>query len=394
MNRISEILHDEGLAGIYSRLRYPKGRTATHDLPPIAARVQVIGGDATLAASLRQMLRMAGRPTLPEGAAPGTTRFHIDPDFTAASRHDERDVLILTSRTRADLAQVILHGRGCHALIGTVPARLDALIASGLPAERLFLAAEDVTGFRRGLFRFLVAGRAVDPDAIDWRSVMPEIAPATVPRLCLGLPETPARRASFQRQPVQGFRVFDGLRYDPGWIGAALSFRTMARACLDAGAPWAIFCEDDMLAAPEFEARLQVVQDYLRGVEWDVFSGLSTHVRDDYALQGVARFGGETFLHLDRTAGMVFNIFNRRALEWLADWRMDDHGARRVTIDRHLEAMPGMRVVTTRDFLVDHSDLLSSTAWGFSNRRYRSLIAASQRRLQAKAMQAPEGAIA
>ena len=68
---------------------------------------------------------------------------------------------------------------------------------------------------------------------------MPEIAPATVPRLCLGLPETPARRASFQRQPVQGFRVFDGLRYDPGWIGAALSFRTMARACLDAGAPWA-----------------------------------------------------------------------------------------------------------------------------------------------------------
>ena len=149
-----------------------------------------------------------------------------------------------------------------------------------------------------------------------------------------------------------------------------------------------------MLAAPEFEARLQVVQDYLRGVEWDVFSGLSTHVRDDYALQGVARFGSETFLHLDRTAGMVFNIFNRRALEWLADWRMDDHGARRVTIDRHLEAMPGMRVVTTRDFLVDHSDLLSSTAWGFSNRRYRSLIAASQRRLQAKAKQAPEGAIA
>ena len=151
MNRISEILHDEGLAGIYSRLRYPKGRTATHDLPPIAARVQVIGGDATLAASLRQMLRMAGRPTLPEGAAPGTTRFHIDPDFTAASRHDERDVLILTSRTRADLAQVILHGRGCHALIDTVPARLDALIASGLPAERLM-------GAWRLLLLFLVGG--------------------------------------------------------------------------------------------------------------------------------------------------------------------------------------------------------------------------------------------
>ncbi|HWL58567.1 MAG TPA: hypothetical protein VNQ78_18065 [Paracoccus sp. (in: a-proteobacteria)] len=385
--RLTEILQDEGVSGIYSRLRFPKTQGGGWAPSPITAEVSISGKRPDLQECLTGVLRRAGRRVVPARTRAAVTRFHIDPDLGPSESYGANDVLILSRKAGPHLAQIALHSRGAQAVIELCPDRYQKLAAMGIERDRLFLAAGGLDGFALGIYRFLLATRAIDPDAVDWRSLVPEFpaSAGNMPRLCLSLGEVRSRRQFFLEQGPRGFLLCDGLRQDPGWIGAAIGYRAMAQACLARGFSRAIFCEDDVEIAPDFEIRLEKVMAYLDGRDWDVFSGLSTHVRQGYSAHRVEDFRGETFLHLNRTTGMVFNIVNRRALERLAGWRYDDHGLRGVTIDAHLEAMPEMRAVTTLPFLVDHCDALSSTAWGFSNRRYRGMITTSQQRLAAMA---------
>ena len=397
IRRFAEILQDEGLAGISARLLFPKPRGSGWAPPPVTHQVAIIGGRPDLRDRLARILRQTGRrivsqdatpqdlipgDALPRDAGQPVTRFHIDPDLGTATSHGPRDVLILARKAGQPLARISLHGRGAQAVIELCPDRYQKLRAMGLEADRLFLAAGGLDRFEKGIYRFLLAAQAMDPDQVDWRCLVPDFASsAGMPRLCLSLGEAQARRRFFKAEGPLGFVICDGLRLNLGWIGAALGYRAMAQACLARGVRQAIFCEDDVEIPADFEIRLAKVLDYLRDQEWDVFSGLSTHIRQGYHAAKVERHRGETFLHLNRTTGMVFNILNHRALERLAGWRHDDQGLRGITIDAHLESMPGLRAVTTLPFLVDHCDALSSTAWGFSNRRYRNMISTSQDRL-------------
>ncbi|GGF81792.1 hypothetical protein GCM10011402_38030 [Paracoccus acridae] len=152
----------------------------------------------------------------------------------------------------------------------------------------------------------------------------------------------------------------------------------MAQACLDQKVGPALFCEDDIEFAPDFEKRLHVVQTYLESCDWDVFSGLITDFGPDYVITRVTHFGGEVFVHLNRCVGMVCGIYNHRALMRLASWTDDIQ----LAIDRYLEASEGLKVVTTLRFLVGHSDSLKSSIWHFNNERYNNMIKNSELRLK------------
>lgn len=381
LHRLGQIMRQEGPHGFYSRLRYPKRRRQAGSVAPFSRQLAIIGARSDFTDSLSAALIALGHQVLPETARPGMTRLHIDPENPALAAYGPEDVLVVTAASRLDPARLGLLARHCHSIIETSETRLARLIEAGAPAGRLFLIAGDPALLRRDLYRIQLAVGSVDPDQADWQQFHELQELGRRPRLCLSLPETPERRHSFLRRRLPEFRLFNGVRGNPGWIGAAIGFRLMARACLSARVDSAVICEDDLYADPRFEDRLEVVTDYLAQTEWDVFSGLSTHVGDGYRVTRVERFRGETFVHLNRTTGMVFNIFAPRALDWLAAWSVGSHARARITIDRHLEKMPAMRVVTTLPFLVDHADGLASSAWGFSNRRYRGLISASQRRL-------------
>ncbi|WP_427914255.1 hypothetical protein ACPWT1_04740 [Ramlibacter sp. MMS24-I3-19] len=205
-------------------------------------------------------------------------------------------------------------------------------------------------------------------------------------KICLSLPETAARRASFLSQGLPGYEIFDGLRNAQGWIGCAMSYKYLLQRAKDAGLPRLLICEDDVVLAPDGMSALSVVERYLDSLngEWDIFVGLISSVHPDVTVSRVDVFEGTTFAHIDRMTGMVLNIYNRSAYDLLIAWDESNEDPRTNTIDRYLESRKNLRVVTALPFIAGHSEDDHSTLWGIGNERYVDLIARSQDQLLEK----------
>ncbi len=238
-------------------------------------------------------------------------------------------------------------------------------------------AASDAV-LSRAVERVLIFAGARPATDRDYR---PDLPGDALPRLCLGLPEHPDRLASFRRDGLPGFRMVQGLRRQPGWMGAASSYRQIARALLDTGRRAAIICQDDAGPGPDFDRRFAASLAYWQESGADLFSGLVTDVDDGFRITRVVRRDGMTFVHLNCSIGLVCTMFGSRALDRLAAWDERGQTVAGGTIDRYLGATPGLDVVTCLPFLVRHRGGLSSSIWGFRNNRYDTLIGYSERRL-------------
>ncbi|MCB1418013.1 MAG: hypothetical protein KDJ74_03005 [Notoacmeibacter sp.] len=203
-------------------------------------------------------------------------------------------------------------------------------------------------------------------------------------RLCLSLPETPDRRSLFCKQDKVDFQVWNGLKTTPGWVGAALSYSDMFQRIAKEGHLQALICEDDVLFPPDFESRMATVERYLKKHDWDIFSGFIADVHQDMKVQHVEEFEGQTFIHVDRTVSMVFNIYSRKMIEYLGQWDVENRDVETNTIDRYLEARPNTKVILTLPFLVGHRVDAQSTIWGFENTQYVELVEKSELLLNEK----------
>lgn len=205
-------------------------------------------------------------------------------------------------------------------------------------------------------------------------------------KICLSLPETPVRRASFLSRGLAGFEIFDGLRHSQGWIGCGLSYKYIAMCAKLAGMRQVLICEDDVVLDRESEKALSQVDEYLASLngEWDVFVSLVAHLHPDVEISKVDVFDGLTFVHLNKMTSMVLNIYNHSAYDLLVSWDELNEDPHSNTIDRYLESKAQLRVITAVPFLAGHSEDDSSTLWGFGNEKYSELIALSQELLQKK----------
>jgi len=249
----------------------------------------------------------------------------------------------------------------------------------------------DVTGtagigqarFRFMLMRAMLALKLIDFDKFS--TLVPTIDSATN-RFCLSLPETTVRRAQFMSDRQVDVELFDGIRYSPGWVGCALSYKFLCQHAELNGRPRILICEDDVEFSVGFRDRVEKVMEYLerRNTDWDVFCGLIAHLHPEASIESVEQVDGETFVTMDRMTSTVFNIYNRKAIELIADWDPGNLDVTTNTIDRYLEHHPGLRVITTLPFLVGHHEDMSSSLWGFNNREYTAMISQSQALLQSK----------
>ena len=205
-------------------------------------------------------------------------------------------------------------------------------------------------------------------------------------RIVLTLPETYQRHAYIkEKQPNSTF--FSGLRHFDGWVGAAMSFKYLSQRALDEQVPYLEICEDDVSFSDDFERRYNTVKHVLfkeLGVEsWDIFCGLIADLSDNVIVQNVFEYQGIQFIELDKMTSMVFNIYNTKALNSLANWDATNRCVDTNTIDRYLEREP-LRVIATLPYLVGHQPEHTSSIWHFKNSTYDELIKKSEEKLKNK----------
>lgn len=297
------------------------------------------------------------------------------------------DSLIISERSSDPEADRSLEGIVDFVEVGNIDAMLDR-IAYWLNHEdlRKQAVAESKTRLERQgnaakfyLYRFLLA-----VDRIGFEQFYEEVGDflrLENDRLCLSLPETPERRASFDQDNHYGFTVFPGLRHHIGWIGCGLSYKFIFRKAMEQGLSRLLICEDDTYFPPDFDSRFAKVQNYLSTHDdWDAFSGIMGNMGQVTVLD-CQEEQGETFVYLDQMISMVFNAYQSTVFPILAAWDSSNRSVDTNTIDRHLEAH-SLRVLTTAPFLVGHKEDLSSTLWTGDNSIYNAGIASSSERLQ------------
>jgi hypothetical protein len=204
-------------------------------------------------------------------------------------------------------------------------------------------------------------------------------------RLILGLPEEETRRKSAQSNRLPGFHTFPALRHVVGWKGCAQSYKYIASKARSSGFNRLAVCEDDAVFPVGASERLDVIYEYLHRNDsaWDVFSGLLTDLHVEAKISEVSYFECETMVHLDSVIGMVFGVYNRSAINILADFEFTGENRSRHTIDRYFEAKKP-RCVTTLAPLAMQSPVLVSTLWPLENEAMNEMITGSLARLEAK----------
>lgn len=231
--------------------------------------------------------------------------------------------------------------------------------------------------------RFLVAQGFLP---LSYADAMQAPLPPGTTQVALSLPETVARRIAIEKVLPFSYRLFCGLRRQPGWVGCGLSYRTLARYAIAQGLPRFAIMEDDVVLPVDFESRLRSVQAFLdaRSGQWHVFAGMIAMLDAQVTVHAVESYEGMTFVTLDKMTSMVFNVYGSEALRMLAAWNPEPERDPVNTIDRHLGGQAGLRVIVTLPFLVGHCEEMQSTLWGSSNRLYSELIRSSEQALMDK----------
>ncbi|VAW45741.1 hypothetical protein MNBD_GAMMA03-426, partial [hydrothermal vent metagenome] len=175
-------------------------------------------------------------------------------------------------------------------------------------------------------------------------------------RIVLTLPETYKRHLYIKKiQPNSTF--FSGLRHFDGWVGAAMSFKYLSQRALTKQVPYLEICEDDVFFEKKFKQQYDIVKRFLfeelGDKKWDVFCGLIADLNDNATVQNVFEYQGIQFIELDKMTSMVFNIYNTKALNSLANWDASNRCVDTNTIDRYLES-ESLRVIVTLPYLVGH----------------------------------------
>lgn len=206
--------------------------------------------------------------------------------------------------------------------------------------------------------------------------------------VCLGLPESVARRLDFEKDNHYGIQYFPGLRHAIGWVGCGLSYKFIMRKAKEQGYAQIAVCEDDVELPADWQHRYAIVKGYFAAQDGcDLFSGLIADLKESVKVAKVEHIQGIDFVEIDKMTSTVFNLYAAKFFDKIADWDPHLRDAQHNTIDRFIESMSDLRVLTTLPFLVGHKEELHSTLWGFQNTAYETLISASTQRLSEKVVE-------
>ncbi|MBQ3010927.1 MAG: hypothetical protein IJD81_07015 [Oscillospiraceae bacterium] len=266
---------------------------------------------------------------------------------------------------------------------------ITELTARGIPVSKLYYCPADFDSFNEHnpssitpityyTYRFLLANDCISFDT--FYAHVGSYFSAISDKLCLTLPETPDRKASFDKDNAYGFNFFPGLKHHIGWIGCGMSYKMIFRLAAEHLTDSLLLCEDDVFFSDQFPRRWAQIDSYLKAhTDWDIFSGIMADMGNVSILEYVEADEDE-YVYIDRMMSMVFNVYTPKLYPILADWNPDFRDKAANTIDRYLETKCS-RVLTTCPFLVGHKEDLDSTIWNHKNAEYNPGIESSSKRL-------------
>ena len=184
---------------------------------------------------------------------------------------------------------------------------------------------------------------------------------------CLGLPESTERQAEFHKEQnkIPTIWSFPGIRHKTPWIGCGLSYKYILRYARDHRWNNISICEDDVLFPDDIQKKLEDIHHVLvdRSLNWDIFSGHVTDLNTNTNIQLLDTEQSTTYVQLNKTTGMVFNIYHQRFYDYLLKWDEDNRDLKTNAIDRYIENKPDLKVVTTLPYLVEHKEDVCTTLW-------------------------------
>lgn len=379
-----QVLNREGMSGAVNRLRYRRDKLLMQERCTQLNPMFTLEGDGVLRQQFHAEL--SRRNLMAPAYEPTPQRILLNPIPLGFRKEGIRALVfedaylndIFSSNQEFYKALVAE-----HPLVVTSEAGLRRIVELGAPLRNIMLVPIDSPGaaFRLAVGRWLAYIGAIRPeDYLD--DLLASGAPIyDRSRVCISLPEHQHRRAGFLESGQLGYVMFDGIRLLPGWKGAAWSYKAIATKALQSDAQRITICEDDAILGPDFKRIFNAVNRYLDQIDWDVFNGVMTRLprRPEITMEG--KFGQNHIFHAKHMMGMVFNIYNRTALEWLANWDPASGGPEKNTVDEWLNTMPNLKVVSAVPFIAGHREDAHSTIFGFKNTRYNTMIQATERKL-------------
>ncbi len=269
---------------------------------------------------------------------------------------------------------------------GDIDALLVAIQSQLDKPTSLANLTDDLAGANFHLGRMLVGLGLLGPQAIAHFPLQLSKQALQAP-LCLSMPESYQRHAEFRaKHPT--IQLFHGLRFNPSWIGCALSYTYLAKQALKQGVHSLEIWEDDVVLTPAALARWQVAKALFIALEstpkkCDLISGLLADVADETQVLDCFEEAGQIYVVIDRMVSAVCNFYGKNALGYLANWDVYNQDAHQNTIDRYLEKKD-LRILVPLPFVAGHNPDQDSTLWGCQNSEYDSLIAASEAKLTDK----------
>ena len=327
----------------------------------------------------------------------------IDPKTVPAALPASRCLFYLTDAdAQTQLPALVPHLAGSLGILAGSIALTGRLLAAGCPVHKVYCVGDPSFGDAATpaplwsehhlVLRALLGLGVITEHGYDSATRDMTLPSST---LVLVLPEHAARFRHARAQRLGEAALFPGFRHAIGWQGCAASYRFMARRALrENRVPLTVY-EDDAALPADIAPRLTTLRAQLAGYDdaWDLFAGLISDLSAEARIHHVADSGAERLVTLDAVTGLVFTIFNRRALECLARFEVRGSDVMRHTIDRFLERQD-FRCITPLRPLVAHREDLVSTLWyrdedgtglaPVANSAMVDMIAASQARLQDK----------
>lgn len=230
-------------------------------------------------------------------------------------------------------------------------------------------------------YRFVLACGVISYSQF-WRFTSDMIT-ITGNRLCLSLPEQQIRRQDFISEAERyGFKLFDGLRHELGWVGCGLSYKYLFSLAEKYNLDCITICEDDVEFSANFLSQLHNIESFLRETDYHIFSGLIADLNPRATIKHLHLFNNQQFIELDKMTSTVFNIYHPLVYNHIVAWDETNLDRDINAIDRYIENLPNLSIMTTLPFLVGHKEEHHSTVWGVQNTHYSDIIAKSVALLQ------------